>query len=149
MKTFKQYLLESQRKVFTGKNLEKFKSYYRSISELKELLDGKSITLQNIIKLYANEYQAPADNVVYDLAVDEIDDVKEYNRTKEDGNLYPEEWDNLKADIKKNGIQNEGVIEMRRLKDGNIQVYLGEGNHRLAIAKELGLKTMPIRFYIV
>ena len=50
--------------------------------------------------------------------------------------------------MKKNSIKDHGVVNMKHLKNGDVQVWLSEGNHRLAIAKELDLKTMPIRFSI-
>lgn len=52
------------------------------------------------------------------------------------------EMANLKEDIAKNGIQNP--IELAKRNDGTIEIE--NGNHRLMIAKELGLKEVPIKF---
>lgn len=49
---------------------------------------------------------------------------------------------NLKKDIKENGIKNP--IELVRNNDGSIEIE--NGNHRLLIAEELGLKEVPIKF---
>lgn len=49
---------------------------------------------------------------------------------------------NLREDIIQNGIKNP--IELVRNKDGSI--HIENGNHRLQIAKELGIKEVPIKF---
>lgn len=138
----------TRRKIFKGKKLNKFKEYYRSINELNNLLEGQPITVNNIIQLYANKYQAPADNIEFELKTSELYDIREYDRTRETGNLYTKEWDELKTNIKHYGIKDHGTIDMKRLPNGDVQVWIGEGNHRLAIANELDIKTMPMRFYI-
>lgn len=156
MSTFKEFIIKESYtstsrhpSVYPGSTEKRFKEYYRSISELKELLAGKPITLDNIIKLYATEFKAPADNVIYDLDINEVYTVREYSRSRDVfGKLEPEEYDELKDDIKKHGIKNYGIIELKRLPNGDVSALLGEGNHRLAIAKELKIKTMPIMFYI-
>ncbi len=53
-----------------------------------------------------------------------------------------EEYQNLKAEIAKDGIIEPLVIQVSR--DGNAKI--GEGNHRHAIAKELGIQQLPVRF---
>lgn len=53
-----------------------------------------------------------------------------------------EQITNLREDISKNGIQTP--IELVRSSDGSISIE--NGNHRLQIAKELGIKEVPIRF---
>jgi hypothetical protein len=136
-------------RIYPGLKIKKFTEYYRSVGELKGLLGGKPITLPNIIKLYAMDYYAPADNVIYNLSVAEVNEVREYDRSRDVyGKMSPEEYDELKRNVGSKGIVNHGVIDMRRLPNGDVAVILGEGNHRLAIAKELGIKIMPIRFYI-
>lgn len=49
---------------------------------------------------------------------------------------------NLREDISKNGIQTP--IELVKNNDGSITIE--NGNHRLQIAKELGLKEVPVKF---
>ena len=51
-----------------------------------------------------------------------------------------EYYDELKADIKKNGIKEPVWITFYREK-GQVEYILGEGNHRVVIAKELNLNT--------
>ena len=51
-------------------------------------------------------------------------------------------FEELKADIKENGIKEELIIFFGR--NGN--VYIGEGNHRHQIALELGIDKIPVRF---
>lgn len=69
-----------------------------------------------------------------------IDKVLQY---KTDGGHRAEETINkLKEDIKSNGIQNP--IELIRDEDGKIKI--NNGNHRLEIAKQLGLKDVPVTY---
>ena len=57
----------------------------------------------------------------------------------------PEKWDYLKQQMKQNGWEGmPDVPQMKVGRDGNIK--LGEGNHRLAIARELGMREVPIQF---
>jgi hypothetical protein len=56
------------------------------------------------------------------------------------------EMKKLTADIKKNGIKEYGYVSIDRRKNGDVEVLLGEGNHRLGIAKAVGIKQMPIMF---
>ncbi len=48
--------------------------------------------------------------------------------------------------LKKNGIKEYGYVTIDRRKNGDVEVLLGEGNHRLGIAKAVGIKQMPIMF---
>ena len=65
---------------------------------------------------------------------------REYDRLKKPMNK--ETYEKLKADILENGIQDISIILYGTETDTAI---LGEGNHRLAIAEELGIKAIPVR----
>lgn len=60
----------------------------------------------------------------------------------EGGYREQEQITNLREDISKNGIQNP--IELVRNNDGSISIE--NGNHRLQIAKELGINEVPVKF---
>lgn len=136
-----------------GKAAKTDYSYYiRSIAELKDLLKehygSSKITLDNIIKLYAEHDMKLTDNISeFEFTVKELDKYKEWKRTRTDSNLTPEEWDTMKEDIKKHGIRDYGVVSLGQKRNGDVIAYIGEGNHRLAIAKELGIKKMKMRVY--
>lgn len=53
-----------------------------------------------------------------------------------------EQINSLKENIRKNGIKNP--IELITDSKGNITI--NDGNHRLAIAKELGIRTVPVKY---
>jgi hypothetical protein len=56
-----------------------------------------------------------------------------------------ERYDQLKESIKKNGFKEEyPLIIMLRRENNEDKLY--EGHHRLNIAIELGLETVPVRF---
>jgi hypothetical protein len=75
-----------------------------------------------------------------------LDDVwryREYTWTREKARQSPEEWDELKAAMKR-GWDPASPIMLQLGRNGIAKV--GEGNHRLAIARELGMSTVPVRF---
>lgn len=78
--------------------------------------------------------------------VSDIDNYKEYNWSS---NVFrnkghkPEYWDELVEDIKKNGIKTPLTIILYKHEH---KAKLGEGNHRLGVAKQLGIEFLPVRF---
>lgn len=120
--------------------------------ELKELLKehygNSKVTIEGIGKLYAEHDYKLIDNILeMEFTVKELDKYKEFKRTVSDGNLTQQNWDELKDDIKKKGIKDYGILGFSKQRNGNVKVTLGEGNHRLAIAKELGIKKMKVKLY--
>ena len=128
--------------------------YVRGPEELKELLSehqGTSkITLDGIIKLFAENYKAIDERYRPELSVKDIYNVREYDRKLINGFTGTNnavELADLEASIKKEGIKQPGIITIERQKNGSVTVILGEGNHRLSLALKLGIRTMPIRFH--
>ena len=76
------------------------------------------------------------------VPVSEVDPYKEYDRKTQE--KYPGHFDSVKSYIMKNGIDDMGIL-MYNHKTG--KVYSGEGNTRLAVAKELGFTHVPMRVY--
>ena len=60
--------------------------------------------------------------------------------------LAPEYFEDLKKDIKKNGIKQPLIIKYY-VKDNAVRLM--EGHHRLKIAKELGIKDVPVQVNVV
>lgn len=132
-----------------GKPVKGFAEYLRSEGEVKkavkEHFGHSKITLDGVIRLFAEKKIKLADNFQLDYDIKEVNKYREYDRKpNEYGKRTPEEFEELKQDIKKNGIKQYGVLQMDRDKSGNLKVILGEGNHRLAIAKLLKIKSMPL-----
>jgi hypothetical protein len=76
-----------------------------------------------------------------------IEDVlpyREYRWTREAARRSPEEWDELKESMESEGWDEDQPLFMLVGRDGNVKV--GEGNHRLAIAYELGFEEVPVQF---
>lgn len=61
--------------------------------------------------------------------------------------LEPERLNSIREDIRANGIKQPLEITVSRNPTGDIagQYVLDEGHHRLAIAKELGIKEVPVK----
>ena len=75
-----------------------------------------------------------------DNAYDGKDEVKGWTREQKE-----ERYDTLKESIKQEGFKEEfPVIIMLRREGGQDKLF--EGHHRLNIAIELGLATIPVRF---
>ena len=156
MKRFKTFLKEGfSKRGFKGTKPDGFKVYVRSEKELKseinDKLNSNKLNIENIAKLYALYNIAPADNFEVILETKDVNDYREYDREKFvddwNGRNTFSEYNELKNDIKKNGIKSAGILHLERDGD-NVGVILGEGNHRLAIAKELKIKKFPIKFYV-
>jgi hypothetical protein len=130
-----------------------FKDYIRSEAEIKENLKYHSLlpyTIYNIAKLYADYNIAVDDDKPYEFPVSELIKYLEFDRKpgsaqekyRDNGKHYNE----LKEKIKKDKTINPIWITMDRQSNGDVQVFIGEGNHRTAIAQDLGIKT--IKTYI-
>lgn len=93
--------------------------------------------------LNENKYENPQYRrlmKIYNVPIDIIWEYREFDRCESDnikGNQYIEE---LTKDIKENGIK----IPIKLLIDSG-KALLIEGNHRLCIAKKLGMKTVPVQ----
>lgn len=57
----------------------------------------------------------------------------------------PLKWDALKEDLRANGWDPKEPLHLEIGKEGGVKV--GEGNHRLALAKELGMSKVPVEFH--
>lgn len=75
--------------------------------------------------------------------VRDLEKIKEHDWSRKRSRIGPERYEELYQDIKKNGIKLP-VQVMLYQHEGRAK--LGEGNHRLAIAKELGIKKIPTVF---
>lgn len=87
------------------------------------------------------------DNVHAFVKLEDILPYKEYERSRERGRNSPEEWDDLVASMKEKGWNPKSPLHMLIGKQGGVKV--GEGNHRLAIAKQLGIQEIPVQFHFV
>lgn len=146
-----QNLFETRR--IRGKVPEGFVEYLRSPQQVREALlehYPNSASFENIVRLFAEHNIAIADNVVLKISPQSLIAFREYSRNSKEGwtgKMYDHEFEQLKADIKENGIKEPGIFYMHRNReDGSVKAYLGEGNHRLRIALELGIVSFPIRF---
>ena len=76
-------------------------------------------------------------------SVEDLWPIREYDWSSEKHRGDQEEWDTLVASIKK-GFNPRYPIMVSLGKNGVAKI--GEGNHRLAIAKQLGIKMVPVNF---
>lgn len=133
---------------YKGVKPDDFAKYIRSEAELKALLGGK-ITLRGIIDLFALHNHKLADNFTPMISVKELWYIREYDRKMVDGYTgknTKEEMDALLASIKREGIKEHGYVKIDRRRNGDVEALLGEGNHRLSLAKKAGITHMPIMF---
>jgi len=69
---------------------------------------------------------------------------REYTRSKENGSRSYAEWDELRDSLKTNGWDPGNPLMFNV---GETGTKVGEGNHRLALARELGIKEIPVEFH--
>lgn len=95
-------------------------------------------------KLYDVDWNKGEKHIVVPTMI--LDKHKEWNRYRNNPNSHntPEEWDELKADIERNGITTPVHITLYKK---SRKILMTEGNHRLAIAKELGIRLIPVVFF--
>jgi len=114
--------------------LKEAQSYYRHFKSLQDTIDRWQ---QNDEKLY------DASQPVM-VPVRELWPIREYTWTREEARLYPEEWDSLKKSVRREGWREDNPAIVLIGRAGGVKV--GEGNHRLAISREAGIREVPVRF---
>ena len=73
----------------------------------------------------------------------DLNDYREYPDEGLRNSQESEEYEELRGEIKEEGVR-EPLIVIVSKSDGKAKI--GEGNHRHAIAKELGIEYLPVRF---
>ena len=131
-----------------------FKQYIRSKAELQSELRKigfPKVTLEGIVELYGKHNKVLADSVLPWIDVNELYEIREYDRDKFEGNWNGKktrkEYQEQEDYIAKNGFSEDdfGIVHLSRIGDTLIKAQLGEGNHRVIIAKRKGSpKTMPV-----
>lgn len=103
------------------------------------------VTLQTIIDRWQKQHQKMYnDSMPLLISIDELWPYREYERTRDAGKRSPEEWDYLKENMRKNGWDPKNPLQLYISNSNGVKI--GEGNHRIAIAKELGIKQIPVEF---
>lgn len=118
---------------------------YEAGNTFKKYLNKSEVpdNLDDLFESFAKSRTVPYDSVVKEYPVSELDKYKEWSRlTPRDGDAA---YQALKKDIEKNGIKEPVYITLTK-DDDQALMYLGEGNHRLRAAKELGIENIPVRF---
>ena len=144
VKTLKHKVIKPKKVIATDRD---FKEYLRSESEVKRELKNASLdfSVKSICELYGAKKLAIADSVILEFDVKDVYNYREYDWTRSSARWGSEKWDELKDSIKKNGIKQYGVLSLYRDKKGNVEVFIGEGNHRITLAKEVGIRKIPMR----
>ena len=109
-----------------------FTTYY---SDFKSLADTIQRWQKENEKLY--DHSQPVM-----VPVAELWKHREYTWTRDDARMTSAEWDMLKASLKR-GWDAKHWIYIQVGQKGGVKV--GEGNHRLSIAREIGLRKLPVR----
>jgi len=124
---------------FTCPEKDKYGSVYYDVDR------DNPPTIEEIAKCYVLNNAKVTERSVSGLKpalydTEELTKFREYD--KEDLRRDDASFEELKADIKENGIKEELIIFFGR----NGKVHIGEGNHRHQIALELGIDKIPVRF---
>ena len=144
LENWRQYLNENEddgKFVCPDPDVPGWKVYY----SIKDRLNPPSIDdilncwVENSGYVYDSNvnWQKPA---LYDPA--DLVPYREYGPDRLRNSIGSERYEELKADIKENGIKDPLIIFFGR----NGVAKIGEGNHRHEIAMALGLPKVPVRF---
>jgi len=130
-----------------GTTPDNFVKYIRSENALRQELKDKynSTNVVNIVHLFADYNIAVADNVAITVPVDSLYSFREYDRDPEGPHWVTLDYEKLRQDIKQHGVKDPVILRIKRLTNGDVEAALGEGNHRLRIAKEFNLP-LKVRF---
>ncbi len=104
-------------------------------------------SIEEVTKRWAKDNDKPNNwsGLTIDYPLEEVWQYREYSRSPMgDSNLTKEEWAALNKSLKEKGWDREQPLMLLVGKNGVSKV--GEGNHRLWVAKQLGLKNIPVRF---
>jgi hypothetical protein len=127
--------------LFIGKGDEQgFKKYVR------EAPDGVT-KIKDVATMYGKENKAYSDNVTLSVGVEDLYKIREYDRNIKNGTTglrTKEEYESLKESIKKEGIKTPLVVTLKKNEMGDVSAIVGEGNHRIRIARELGITHLPV-----
>lgn len=123
-----------------------------SAAELKPL----PMSLKEVSRIWADDHEKTYGPWL--VSVEELWAVRDYTWTREkarDGFAYvdgnpivlsgPLKWDAIMEDMKENGWRAGDLGHVYFGRDGRVK--MGEGNHRLAIAKQLGIEMAPVDFH--
>lgn len=77
-----------------------------------------------------------------EMLIEWVERFAEYHWSESDSRYSAVGWRKLKQDIETNGIREPLLIELNPFEG---YALLTEGNHRLGIAREIGLETVPVR----
>jgi len=121
---------------------DRFPEYYKApkTATIKQIADRYFKTgdkLRDVDWVGKGEYHIMA-------SIRELDKYKEHNWSRFKSRRGDAKWEELVQSIKKEGIKTPVQVF---LYEDEKRIRLGEGNHRLGVAKELGIKKIPVVFF--
>lgn len=106
------------------------------MDQIRTIIKNILIELEQV----ANNIDRPVtDSDVFLIPVSKAMEMRCYDRLSRDVDMNSEEWKQLEADIKNNGIKYACRIET----DGKYY-WLATGNHRVIILHNLGIEKVPV-----
>jgi len=134
---------------FKGQRVDDFKDVQNLrpfMKSVNSIWPGRKFDLETIIEMYSYHQISLSERTVIKAKPATIYPYREFDRS-ERSNRSDDEVARLKKDIQANGIKEAVTIHMSRNKQtGDTEAWLDEGNHRLLIAMDLKLRTVPTRF---
>jgi hypothetical protein len=118
--------------------------FLESSSSLYDLQPGSPLSIATVLERWVQGNKATDRPVHGWYSPRELWPYREYTWTREDARRSPEEWDELVQSLKKDGWRENNPLLLFVGRNGVAKV--GEGNHRLAGARELDLPKVPVRF---
>ena len=101
------------------------------------------ISIQDVVRNWTGgekPYDEPEEHATY--PIDDVLEYRDFNWIEESEEKSPEEYNKILQNIKELGIIEPVVIEVGI----NGQAVIVDGNNRLAVAKQLNIKEIPVKF---
>ena len=108
----------------------------------EEYFDSKDPSVREYIKRFAMKGDKVHErSMPIMMSTDELVGFKEYDWSRSKNRSGEKEWDKLLSSMSKKGWDKRQPLHLTISKK---RAWVGEGNHRLAIAQELGIKKIPV-----
>ena len=101
-------------------------------------------SLSEILRRWVKDGSKPREGKIIYYPLDEVYSIREYGWSDDIRRMSDKDWHDLILSMKKGGWDNRYPAILQFGKNNKMKV--GEGNHRLAVAKLLEIRVVPVKF---
>ena len=158
-------VLKSDQTTVIGKMLRRGRFSREELEAIANFLIGKKIVAEGLMGLILESYysiagekhlsikevaanwargEKPYDEDPHDAlySLDELLEYRDFEWAEDGEQKSPEEWNKLLQDVRETGIIEPVVVHVGK----NGQAAIAEGNHQLAVAQQVNIRDIPVKF---